>query len=258
MAPPAEGCVGCTWISPTPRRQFLRLPERSVTGPRSPQAAMNGAATSSGIEFQQQLGALIAARMVADRTLDCLFETAGARADWLGFETSAPVDDIMIGTSEDGIIAIQAKTTVSLSQQPDSPFAEVIDQFVRHWLVCRDGNGKRQWDRPLNPGTDRLVLAVKPGAPKTVRCDFPKALRAHTPKPILDLSDLSDSQSWASECFEACVRHAWQKHASQEPFPEERLLQELARLITVASFDTEGTGRAAVVKTHGAANPESG
>jgi hypothetical protein len=33
----------------------------------------------------------------------------------LRFETEAPVDDILVATSADGFIAIQAKTTLSLS-----------------------------------------------------------------------------------------------------------------------------------------------
>ena len=179
--------------------------------------------------------------MVADCNLDHWFEATGARADWLGFETDAPVDDLMIKTSEGGVIAIQAKTTVSLSPRPDSRFAEVIDQFVRHWLVCRDGNGNYLWDRPLNPGIDHLVLAVGPRAPNTVCHNFPDALQAYISK---STPRMGKGQSRDFECFEACARSAWQKHASQEPFPEEQLLQELARLITVARFDPKGTGRA--------------
>lgn len=34
---------------------------------------------------------------------------------WIRFETEAPVDDILVATSEGGFTALQAKTTVSLS-----------------------------------------------------------------------------------------------------------------------------------------------
>ena len=204
---------------------------------------MNGAAANAGFEFQRQIGALIAAGMFADCNLDHRLDAADAKAVWLGFETDAPVDDLMIRTSEDGVIAIQAKTRVSLSQRSGSPFAEVVGQFVRHWLVCRDGDGGRKWDRPLNPGTDRLVLAVGPRAPSTIRFDFRDALFARASEPM---QGMNQRQSKAYERFEACVRSAWQRHASQEPFPEV-LLQELAQLIAVAIFDTEGADRATVV-----------
>ena len=67
------------------------------------------------MEFQRQLSALIATEMVADRLLDFWFDAAGAKAGWLAFETDAPIDDLMIGASDGGIIAIQTKTAASLS-----------------------------------------------------------------------------------------------------------------------------------------------
>ena len=214
------------------------MPESPAIGPRPPKSAAGGAAAIAGFRFQAQLGALIAAGMVADRKLNPRFGAAGAKAGWLGFETGAPVDDLMVGTSAGGIIAVQAKTaaSLSLSQLPDRPFTKVVDQFVCHWFACRDGDGKGLWDRPLNPDTDRLVLAVGPRAPSTIRFDFPDALRACASQSI---RLLNEKQSKAYECFTACVRLAWQRHAPQEPVTEE-LLRELAQLVTVASFDFDG------------------
>lgn len=74
-----------------------------------------GAATSSGILFQQQLGAHFAAQILSDSRLDTRLRLGNASPVWLRFETEAPVDDILVATSVGGFIAIQAKTTVSLS-----------------------------------------------------------------------------------------------------------------------------------------------
>ena len=187
--------------------------------------------------------------MVADCKLDHRFEAAGARADWLGFETSAPVDDLMIGTSDDGIIAIQAKTAVSLSQQPDSPLRQ-SRRSVRPSLARVPG---RQWQAPVGQAAQPRHRPARPchevGRAKTCPLRFPQGpSRPYSETDSGTCSDLSDSQSLAFECFEACVRHAWQKHASQEPFPEERLLEELARLIVVADFDFKGDARTTVAR----------
>lgn len=74
-----------------------------------------GAATSSGILFQQQLGAHFAAQILSGSRLDARLGLGEASPVWLRFETEAPVDDILVATSADGFIAIQAKTTLSLS-----------------------------------------------------------------------------------------------------------------------------------------------
>ena len=42
---------------------------------------------------------------------------------WLRFETEAPVDDLLVKTTDGGFVAIQAKTTISLSNDPRSPWA---------------------------------------------------------------------------------------------------------------------------------------
>ena len=59
-----------------------------------------GAATSSGILFQQQLGAHSAAQILSDSRLDARLGLGNASSFWLRFETEAPVDNILVATSE--------------------------------------------------------------------------------------------------------------------------------------------------------------
>lgn len=61
--------------------------------------------------------------------VDPRFNLGGARADSVRFETEAPVDDLLIATSDGGYLAIQAKTSANLSRDPRSPFGKAIEQF---------------------------------------------------------------------------------------------------------------------------------
>ena len=197
-----------------------------------------GAATSAGIIFQQQVGALFGACLLSEERVDERLNLGAAVPVWLRFETEAPVDDILVCTSNDGYIAIQAKTTVSLSQDLTSPFGKTVSQFVRHWIACRGGDESRGWNRPLDPARDRLVLAVSAGAPATVREHLPAALRQRAqPGPAV----LTKARQKALDEFDSCVAQAWRSVTSEEPAPD--LLDQLAGLVTVFVFNPSGADR---------------
>jgi len=197
-------------------------------------AAGGGAATSSGVLFQQHVGALIASWMLAEAALDPQFELGQARPLWLRFETEAPVDDILVATSDGGFLAFQVKTTLSSSQGSTSPFAKTADQLVRHWLVCRDGSGNLDWNRPLDARFDRLVIAVSPTASATVRLLLPAALRILSQP---GKAAMTQDQGKALANFEACVRASW-KRATSEPFVD-AILSDLSRIVSVITVNPD-------------------
>jgi hypothetical protein len=201
-------------------------------------AGGGGSATSAGILFEQQLGALIGSWMLTGRPIDQRLNLGTATVDWIRFETEAPVDDVLVATSTGGFIAIQAKTTASLSRNLNSPFGKTVEQFVRHWLASRDGDGKRHWNRPLDPARDRLVLAIGPTAPANIRLDLRAALRLRSQP---GGAVLTDAQSRAFADFEACVEQAW--HASTTEAYDAALPETLAGLICIFVFDPSGTDR---------------
>lgn len=198
-----------------------------------------GAAASAGIIFQQQLGAFFGACLLSARRFGERLNLGTASPIWLRFETEAPVDDILVSTSTNGYIAIQAKTTVSLSQNLASPFGKTVLQFVRHWIACRDGDGNHGWNRPLDPARDRLVLAVSAHAPTTVRVDLPTALRRRSQQ---GTAVPTKAQQRALEAFESCVAQAWTS-VTTEKFDSE-LFDHLAGLVAVFVFDPSGADRA--------------
>jgi hypothetical protein len=134
-----------------------------------------------------------------------------------------------------GGIAVQAKTTVNLSSGADGGLSKTVQQLIRHWLVCRDGRGEQLWDRSLDPSKDRLVLAVGPTAPASIRVDLPAALRSYLqPSP----SALTQDQQRALEVFETCMREAW-SNTTTEPWSP-TVLQSVAPLVRVMTFDPAG------------------
>jgi hypothetical protein len=138
-----------------------------------------GSAAAGGFEFQAKLGAMFGLQLLTQRPVDHSLGLGDAVPAWIRFESEAPVDDILVATSQDGFIAVLAKTSVDLSPNSKGGLAKTIQQFVRHWLECRDGNGADGWNRLLDPARDRLVLAVGPSAPSSVRqdCSFLAILR---------------------------------------------------------------------------------
>lgn len=209
--------------------------------PESRTGGGGGAATSAGVKFQERLGAVIAASLLSGHLLDQRFGLGGAKARWLRFETEAPVDDILVATTKGGFIAIQAKTRVNLSSDPQSPFGKTIAQFVQHWRLCRDGDGGLEWNRPLDPARDRLVLAVDAQAAASVRRDLPDALRLSAQ---IGREALSKRQKAAFDAFEECVHRAW-RNVTEEAF-DSHVIVALSELISVASFDLNGADNTAI------------
>ena len=219
-----------------PRSQHKRVNLATSQHPTSSRSiSSGGAAAAGGIGFQAQLGALFGLQLLAQVPVDHVLELGAAVPVWIRFETEAPVDDILVATSQGGFIAVQAKTTVNLSTGAQGGLAKTVQQFIRHWLVCRDGQGEQFWDRRLDPNKDRLVLAVGPTAPASIRVDLPAALRSHShPSP----SALTQDQQRALEVFETCMREAW-SNTTAEPWSP-TVLRNVAQLVRVMTFDPTG------------------
>lgn len=200
--------------------------------PSSDRIGGGGAATSAGIRFEQQLGALFSSWILAGDRFDDSFGLGDAAPEWIRFETEAPVDDLLIKTSSGGYVAVQAKTTASLSEDLGSPLGKTIVQFVRHWFVAKQGDSSMEWNRPLDPARDRLVLAVSPQASGQVRGDLPAALLLVS---LPGGGALNQAQQRAYQVFSSLVERAWAS-ITKSPF-DDKLLSELAKLVTVFTFD---------------------
>lgn len=133
---------------------------------------MSGRATSGGVVFQSEVGAYVAALLLSERPLSRLSDTLPGKPLKIFMETQSAVDDVNIVTDE-GMVYVQAKTNLSVSENIKSEFYSVVDQFVRQY---RDGVTNLLTKRQMDTYKDRLVLAVGENAPSTVRNDLRIAL----------------------------------------------------------------------------------
>jgi hypothetical protein len=137
-----------------------------------------GAATAVGMNFQYRATAWVAVRILAEAEVSLPWGlSVETTLEWLRSETEQPVDDLMVKTSQDGLVLAQIKHTLEQSLRPDSPFASALDQCVRQFIAHRTGTlGNQPWDRPLNPQQDRLVLITSPGSSAPIRLHLPAAI----------------------------------------------------------------------------------
>jgi hypothetical protein len=124
-----------------------------------------GAATNTGIDYQQRLAAYFLVQMLLD--LDSL---SGIGLDGVypitdvSFESSSCIDDIVIRTKS-GDLYIQAKRNISMSDNADSEFQKTINQFVNQFLLNSTAN-------------DKYVLATSSGTSPKIRHDLRKILES--------------------------------------------------------------------------------
>jgi hypothetical protein len=98
-----------------------------------------GSATHAGIAFQDQVAGLLSAHVLADAPVDFFGLPPAVTPTSIELETSAPVDDILVGTSAIGFCFVNVKKGVTTSTKSDAALASVIDQFVRLWIACQSG-----------------------------------------------------------------------------------------------------------------------
>jgi hypothetical protein len=159
-------------------------------------------------------------------------------------QTDAPVDDVNVVTSADGLIFIQAKRTVSLSSGTASAFAKAIDQFVRQIQASAAKDPKHAWARPLDPARDRLVLATRSASSAKITSVLAELLRRIRDRAaILTLKDVASSKTEraVAKVVEANLKRSWKKAFGRAPTPGE--LHSALRLIWVQLLDLESEER---------------
>jgi hypothetical protein len=139
-----------------------------------------GAATLAGGTFQEDVCAWLAILILAESATPAPFDLPAATSlETVISETFESVDDLRTSTSTGGELFFQCKTTLTLSEKDRSELAGVVRQFVAQ--MARGARKSATERRPLNNAIDRLVLAVGPHAPSTIRTDLSQALHAIRP-----------------------------------------------------------------------------
>ena len=102
---------------------------------------MSGAATSSGIEYQQRIASLFLLYQYAQIDIAGLVGITGEHlVSEVWFESAAPIDDLQITSRNGRLIYLNIKRSLSLSDDLESDFGSVIEQFVRAFVANPAGN----------------------------------------------------------------------------------------------------------------------
>jgi len=213
------------------------------TTPNDQTIRSGGNAAASGMAFQANVAAHFSIGLLTERSIDPRLSLGDAKSTSVRCETEAPVDDILIETSRNGYVFIQAKTSLDLSTQLGSGLGSAVQQAVRLWIACSEGNGKRRWDRPLDQAKDRIVFAVGPTASDSVSGVLSAALERHRDSTS---GDPTQAQQVALGRFSDLINSAWKNIAGREPSNFER--DGLLRLIWILQFDFDGADQIASIE----------
>jgi signal recognition particle GTPase len=204
-----------------------------------------GAATASGMDYQHRATAWVVVQILAEKEASPPWGLpATTTLDWFRSETEQPVDDLLVVTSADGVIFSQIKHKLSLSQTQGSELASALDQCVRQFIACQShSHGIRPWDRPLDPGRDRLVVITGPNSSAPIRIHLPTVLdRLQSPAQSQSLDEIArnEEEQRALSVVRDHIKRSW--HATLGTLPTDSEVQQLLRLLRIQVLDVDHGG----------------
>ncbi|MGV8174815.1 MAG: hypothetical protein ACP5OU_03855, partial [Methanothrix sp.] len=205
-------------------------------------ASAGGAATASGMEFQHRVAAWTAVRILAEKDASPPWDLSeNTTLEWFQCEEKQPVDDLLVGTSNEGLVFAQIKRSLTLSKAITSDLASAIDQFVRQFIACRSKTSIiSPADRPLDPEKDRLILITSSTSPKSIRVHFSEVLdrvRDLLPSQSVDDAARNDEDIRVLEVVKTHVTSSWKKESKAVPSDNE--FKEILSLIYIHVLDLD-------------------
>jgi hypothetical protein len=203
-----------------------------------------GSATSSGTTFQDDVICYFSALILAENLAEPPAELPqSVHLVSIHAESFNPIDDIRLITSDEGVLYIQAKTSLSLSQSHTSDFAKVIDQFVRQ--TVRGVVLPNRTDRKVEHERDRFILAVGYSSPATISVTLSDVLTKC--RKVVDedgfhefLGLLNNSEQKAIAIVRNHIQRLWNDECGVSPSIQDEL--SILRLIYVIQFDLRAEG----------------
>ena len=178
------------------------------------------------MSFQAEVGTWLAANMLADQPVGQKFGLShSARLIALRLESGKGVDDIVGTLSGGGKLALQCKTSLSLSTGTKSDFRKTVAQMVAEVVA----------DPALDPATSALVIAVPPSASGTLDTLVSACGRVAAGGEA-ELTHGSEAERNAFAKFKECIEGAYRE---QDPSatPDYRRLAALLRVVRLERGD---------------------
>lgn len=228
-------------VSSPIRREKANARKRTV----KKAVSSGGKAEATGSNYETLVATWYAHVVLLGGAADPPFDLpADTRLLSLACQTEAPVDDVNAVTSDQGIIFVQAKRSVSLSSAKSSSFAAALDQFVRQFQACAVRDAKHAWSRPLDARRDRLVLATRGASSSKVMIALPELLRRV--RDVADVQSLkevaqSKTEREVAKAVETNLKRSWKTAYGRAPTLDQ--LNALLRLIWIQQLDVESGQR---------------
>lgn len=178
-------------------------------------ATGGGSAPAAGVPFAAAVGAYFASGAMASEILPERLELGREAAESFRFETEIPVDDLLILTSAPGRLFFQFKTNLVFGTTEGSEMGKTVNQIIRLWKLCSEGDGSKRWNTPLDPDSDRIVIAVGKETPSTVAYELGEALKRRRQNSVTDA--MPDDLKNALTKFRTLVRVIWKTVYGAEP-----------------------------------------
>jgi hypothetical protein len=204
-----------------------------------------GAATQAGLNYQNRVAAWHCVQILAENETSPLWGLpVGTTQEFLRCETEQPVDDILIGISQDGLIFVNVKHGIRSSTTKNSALDSVIRQFIRQFISYRGlENGPSPWTRALDPAKDRLVLVTRSKTTSSaIRESLPKVLqRIQAGEVANDLTKFTEvlpqAENRVFKTFRSLFSQAWLDLIGVEISFEDEL--DLLKLVRINILDVD-------------------
>lgn len=218
----------------------------SEPAPSPPRNTGGGAATASGIDFQNRVAAWLAVRILAEEESQPLWNwDARSTLSFIRCETEQPVDDILVGNSDGGFGFLQVKHKLSVTKGAGSTLASAIGQFVRQFQrpAISAVAPSRPWDRSFDSTRDKLVLAIGRESSASATIHLPAVLskvrEASADRPFAP-AQLNEEQSAILATLRSHVEASWNA-VYKKPASDDDVYR-LLRVVYVELIDADRDG----------------
>lgn len=188
-----------------------------------------GKATTCGIDFQHRFGAwLLICTWLRIDVSNFIGVSDPILIKELGFETNDDVDDIRVVTESGSTIYFQVKTSLSLSDLPDSVFGGVVAQFIRQSVQDQ-------------AGSTELVILTSSSASKRITSDLSTVIKAIRDNPEgYAKSPFNVKQDEALTKYRSLFNHHFASIVGAQPNEEEFVV--FSAKLSIEVFDVHAGG----------------
>lgn len=187
-----------------------------------------GAATNSGIDFQQRTAAFFTLSMALD--LDCsriLDRTETTKVIQVSFESDDEIDDIVL-THDKSKSYLQVKRKLSLSDNKQSEFYKTIEQFVRQHKISQNKE-------------DCFCIVTSRDSSRRILSELKKITKSsRLAQDYLSSSPLSQSERLVLDTVYKCINKAYADNNLKHPTDLDR--KNLLAKFHIIELDIESGG----------------